>query len=284
MKSFSVKTLPAVAVALCGLLMSCAPKAENFRMMSFNIRYVNEAIDTGILHWNARKGPALRMIRELSPDVIGFQEPHRPQVDFLTDSLPGYGHVELGRDEGVRPGGGEHLMIMYNTDKYEMTDHGSFWMSPTPEVVSKGWDAMCRRVTVWAKLKSRETGKELYFFDTHFDHIGKEARKQEAILLLAKMKEIAGGDAPVFVCGDFNMDTDDPSMAPLLSWMREAAMEAPGADRGSTFNGFGLDTRPLKIDHVFFRDAEAVSYRIVRDDFGVKYVSDHYPVLAEFEL
>ena len=276
--------MPAALALLAGFMVSCTPGTEHFRMLSFNIRYVNESIDTGALHWNVRKGPALRLIRELAPDVIGFQEPRAGQVEFLVDSLPGYGHVELGRDEGVRPDGGEHLMVMYRTDKYEMTDHGTFWMSPTPDVVSRGWDAMCRRITVWVKLKSLSTGKELYFFDTHFDHMGKEARKQEALLLLSKMKEIAGDGFPVFVCGDFNMDSDDPSMAPLLSWMKEAAQEAPGADRGSTFNGFGLDTRPLKIDHVFFRDAEAVSFRIVRDDFGVKYVSDHYPVLAEFEL
>lgn len=225
---------------------------------------------------------ALSLIQDVSPDIIGFQEPKAPQVAFLIESLPDYGHVELGRDAGIKPDGGEHLMIMYRDDKYALLDKGHFWMSETPDTVSFGWDAMCRRITVWVHLLEKKSGKQFYFFDTHFDHIGKAARRNEAILLSEKMKEIAGDDSPVFVCGDFNMDSSDESMLPLKEWMREACDDAPNADNRQTFNGFGIDTRPLRIDHVFYRNAIPLSYRVITDDYGVTYVSDHYPVHASF--
>lgn len=264
------------------VVASCSNRNE-LRLLSFNIRYQND-MDTADLSWDARKDAAVRLIEDINPDIIGFQEPKLPQVLFLTESLPQYGHVETGRDEGVKPDGGEHLMIMFNKDRYQMSDSGHFWMSETPDSVSFGWDAMCRRVTVWVKLEDRRSGKSFYFFDTHFDHKGKKAREQEAILLAEKMKEIAGDNSSVFVCGDFNMESDHVSMLPVRQWMKEAREEAPDADKESTFNGFGMDRRNLKIDHVFFRNADALSYDIIRDGYGVRYVSDHYPVLARFKF
>lgn len=261
---------------------SCADE-ERLKLLSFNIRYIND-IDTGSLAWDQRREACVRLIEDASPDIIGFQEPKAPQVAYLTESLPQYGHVEMGRDAGIKPDGGEHLMIMYDKRKYELKDNGHFWLSETPDSVSFGWDAMCRRVTVWVRLADVSTGKEFYFFDTHFDHKGKEARRQEAILLAAKMQEIAGENAPVFVCGDFNMDSGHDSMIPVREWMREACLDAPQTDTLSTFNGFGIDTRPLKIDHVFYRNASALTYSVIRDGYGARYVSDHYPVLAVFSL
>ena len=108
--------------------------------------------------------------------MIGFQEPKRPQLDYLVEHLPEYGHVEMGRDCGVKPDGGEHLMVMYLKGKYDLLDWGHFWLSDTPEKASHGWDAMCRRVTVWVKLRDKKTDREFFYFDTHLDHKGKTAR------------------------------------------------------------------------------------------------------------
>lgn len=269
-----------LAAVLCAV--SCS-RPERLGLLSFNVRYVNQQ-DTGVLSWDSRKAAAVCLVRDIAPDIIGFQEPKAPQVAFLTESLPGYGHVELGRDAGVKPDGGEHLMIMYRNDKYELLDQGHFWMSETPDSVSFGWDAMCRRITVWVHLAEKGSGRDFYFFDTHFDHVGVEARRNEAIILARMMRDIAGDGTPVFVCGDFNMDISDTSMKPIMEWMSEACQEAPDTDTRQTFNGFGIDVRPLRIDHVFYRNADPVSFRVVTDDYGVEYVSDHYPVYAVFEL
>ena len=61
-----------------------------------------------------------------------------------------------------------------------------FWPE-TPSVPgSKSWDAAITRMVTWAQFKDLKTGKVFFAFNTHFDHIGKEARRQSAHLLLKK--------------------------------------------------------------------------------------------------
>ena len=62
-------------------LAAAAAKAD-LKLMSFNIRYYKPGAD-GDNGWVARRAACLEMIRAESPDVIGFQEPHRPQIDYL---------------------------------------------------------------------------------------------------------------------------------------------------------------------------------------------------------
>jgi endonuclease/exonuclease/phosphatase family metal-dependent hydrolase len=90
-------------------------------------------------------------------------------------------------------------------------------------------------------------------------------------------------DAPIiFITGDFNATIDDPLFEPVKAHFLDARQEAPLTDTLSTYNGWG-SYNGAPIDHIFYRGAEALSYRTVTDDFGVPYVSDHYPVLAVFE-
>lgn len=120
-------------------LAAAAAKAD-LKLMSFNIRYYKPGAD-GDNGWVARRAACLEMIRAESPDVIGFQEPHRPQIDYLKVNLPEYAEVDMGRDAATdiekKPDGGEHLMIMYRRSKYILLDSGFFWISPTPECPSR---------------------------------------------------------------------------------------------------------------------------------------------------
>lgn len=109
-------------------LAAAAAKAD-LKLMSFNIRYYKPGAD-GDNGWVARRAACLEMIRAESPDVIGFQEPHRPQIDYLKVNLPEYAEVDMGRDAATdiekKPDGGEHLMIMYRRSKYILLDSGFF--------------------------------------------------------------------------------------------------------------------------------------------------------------
>ena len=226
-------------------------------------RYYKPGAD-GDNGWVARRAACLEMIRAESPDVSGFQEPHRPQIDYLKVNLPEYAEVDMGRDAATdiekKPDGGEHLMIMYRRSKYILLDSGFFWISPTPECPSRGWDAMCRRVTVWVQLKDRKTGKEFFYFDTHFDHIGKQARAESARMMVARMKRIAGEKAAVFLSGDLNTTYDNALLDPLKAWMQSARHAAPVTDE--------------------------LAYRTLVDSgrYGVPFLSDHNPVYALYKL
>gem|GEM_PF-505951 len=198
-------------------LLFCAAAAAaagsepaELKLLSYNIRYIGAPGDEGDFAWDARKEASIRMIRDVRPDVIGFQEPRRQQVAYLVEQLPEYGHIEMGRDFGAKDDPGEHLMIMYLRERYELLDHGHYWLSETPDEVSQGWDGRCRRVTVWARLRDRATGREFCLFDTHLDHIGKTARLEGARLNVERMRSIAGKRTPQFIVGDMNATAGPP--------------------------------------------------------------------------
>src|SRR5690606_31094241 len=92
----------------------------------------------------------------------------------------------------------------------------TFWLSSTPAVPgSKGWDAAITRIVTWGQFRDKVTNKEFFVFNTHFDHVGLEARKQSARLILQKIKDLAGS-SPVILTGDFNAGPDDEPIQIIL--------------------------------------------------------------------
>ena len=108
--------------------------------------------------------------------------------------FPAYAYEGVGRDDGKRLG--EYSAVFYNQDRFLKKQGGTFWLSETPETCTFGWDAVCRRVCSWVELEDRESGATLHVFNTHFDHVGVEARKNSAALILKKISEIATAESP----------------------------------------------------------------------------------------
>ena len=267
--------LPAVVMLL---QVSCSQGPDTVQVMSYNIRL--SLVDDGENHWNIRKPASIIMIDSLKPDVLGVQESVKEQVDYLVEHLPAYARVGVAREDGDSIG--EFSAIFYLKDKYEVMQNGTFWLSETPDVPSFGWDAAHMRIVTWGKFRNRKTGRTFFAFNTHFDHRGEVARRESAHLLVQKIGELTLGAPVVFVTGDFNAEVSDPLFEPVKAHFLDARQEAPITDTLSTYNGWGT-YNGAPIDHIFYRGAKALSYRTVTDDFGVPYVSDHYPVLAVFE-
>ena len=95
-----------LTILCCLIGGTCAaarlPKNE-LKLMSYNIRYAGAKDDTGEKAWEARREASLTMIRRERPDVIGFQEPRTPQVDYLLERLDEYGHVLAGNTRDGYP-------------------------------------------------------------------------------------------------------------------------------------------------------------------------------------
>lgn len=275
-----------IAAALLWAGFTVARPVCDVKIMSYNIRGTGHKEDTGDLEWDARKAGSIRMIAKEQPDVIGFQEPKNAQVSYLIEQLPAYAHVEACRDQGVSSEG-EHIVVMWLREKYDLQDWGYYWLSPTPDRASHGWDAKNRRITVWVRLKDRATGRKFYYFNTHLDHKGLEARKEGAALNVAQMRKIAGNRTPVFISGDMNAERGTRTgecLAAYESWMQSSHDEAEVRDDRPSFNGFGRN-RMRTLDYLFFRRAKAVSYATVDSgEYGVRYISDHYPIVGVFEL
>lgn len=278
-------------LALILVLSSCAGPArdEPLRIMTFNIRL--NTPDDGPNQWSYRKDMAASMIRFHDADIAGLQEALKDQVDDLAARLPEYGWFGVGRDDGREAG--EYMAVFYRSDRVQVLEQSTFWLSETPDSVSKGWDAACFRVVTWGRFEDKRTGKVFYLFNTHFDHIGETARRESVKLLLKRVVLTAGPD-PVIVTGDFNSPPgSEPyqvitqglpggEAAGLIDTKNVARFPHHGPE--ATFRGFSPAESPddKPIDHIFIKNrVRVVFHGTLSDTFDGKFPSDHMPVLAE---
>ncbi|WP_240347884.1 endonuclease/exonuclease/phosphatase family protein [Longitalea arenae] len=251
---------------------------------TFNLRYDNPR-DTGNL-WVNRAPIVASLIRFHDFDVLGTQEGLRNQLDDLKNALPEYTYYGAGRDDGKTKG--EHSAIFYKTDKYKVLKSGDFWLSPTPEKPGPGWDAHLNRICSWLQLQDKKTKKKFYVFNVHYDHQGVQARRESSLLILKKIREIAGKDPAIFT-GDLNGGYDSEWYKSLNAsgWLKDTHNQVahPYANNGS-FNSFGNALhRSEIIDHIFVTAPfTATKWGILSDHYHGKFPSDHYPVLAVIKM
>ena len=164
--------------------------SNSLKVMSFNVRCVT-ASDTGDKAWDVRKGPCVKMVTSVKPDVIGMQEPRTVQRTYLKDNLPDY---EMLETPGTGTSKGGNSVLLYRKSRFTKLDWGYYFLSETPDVPSVSWEAEQWHTTVWAHLKEVGTDKEFWIFTTHMPAYAanKSAREKSAKLNVAKMKELAG--------------------------------------------------------------------------------------------
>ena len=257
---------------------SCAEKKNDIKVISYNVRLSG---GDGENHWDKRKHASINMINDEKPTIFGVQEAMPDQMAYLVENLPQYGYIGVGREDGVASG--EHMTIFYLKDQVELLDGGTFWLSQTPDTPSIGWDAACKRSCTWTKMRMKDTGKEFAYINTHIDYAGKVAQRESMALICKCFAQIAPADTPAFLTADFNALTNDPVFEPLNAEMLDAREMAPVTDRRATYNSYkaGDENNPDRvIDHIFFRGAEAHTFKVLRDkDYGAPFISDHYPVV-----
>lgn len=255
-------------------------------VISFNIRVDNAADGTNV--WRNRRDAVVTMIERERPMLLGLQEAQPHQITYLSEHCPDYAWYGLGRDTGKVPpatdsyAAEETMAIFWRTAELELLDKGTFWLSETPDQVSKGWDASYRRTCTWAGFRHKKSGQTCYFFNTHLDNDGKVAREESIKLLVSRMKTINSKRRVSFLTADFNSNVTDACFAPLHVYMRDARANAAVSDDYPSWNDYGASTG--RLDHVFFSgdNCTAREFRTLRGDYGVPYISDHYPVAAWF--
>jgi len=256
------------------------------RVMTFNIRY-NEPRD-GVNAWANRKTKVSDVIRFHKADLVGVQEALYNQLQDLEKLLPDFAWCGIGRNGENK---GEFSAILYRKSRFKLLETNTFWLSETPEKTgSKGWDADFPRIVTWAKFQDRNTKRTFYQFNTHFDHIGKQARTESAKLLLTQIPKIAA-KSPFVVTGDFNAK-EDTNIYKILTGKEEAAnfklIDARYVSKNghfggnSTFNEFKELVPAMKIDYIFVGEtAKVLEHGILSDRWDGLWASDHLPVLAE---
>ena len=257
---------------------------QNLKIMTYNIRL--DVASDGENAWPKRKDYFASQIQFYSPDVFGVQEATPGQVTDIASALPNYNKFGVGREEG---GTGEACTIYYKKDRFKVEQSNTFWLSETPNVVSRGWDAACNRVCTYGLFKDLKTKKTFWVFNLHLDHMGEEARIKGVQLALKKISELNTKKYPAFLMGDFNSEPDTKQIAEIKKVMddtRDVSKEKPFGPSG-TFNDFKHNEPvTLLLDYIFVSKNSGLKiqkHAVLSDSKDLKYPSDHLPVLIEID-
>ena len=261
-------------------LSSAAGKAaaKELKVMSYNVR-TGKGKD-GTNSWQFRAPATIDMLKAQKPDVFGVQEALKYQIDFIEEFCSNYKCVGVGRDDGKKKG--EHMSIFWNKKTVSMIKWGTFWLSETPDVPSKGWDAKYPRTATWALMKDKKTGKKFYFVNTHLDHKGAEAQKNGLILIVDSIESMNPKGYPMVLTGDFNITPDNAALTELDKRMDSSRKVAAQTDNHHTFNGWSKKKSDKIIDYIYISGfSSCPEYRTVTEKYGeAPFVSDHYPIIT----
>lgn len=255
---------------------------------TFNVRYDNPA--DGLNNWKYRKDKVAGFIKSQHIDIVGMQEVLHNQLEDLKARLPEYAEVGVGRDDGKTKG--EYSPLFYRKDKFELLDSHTFWLSQYPDSVGFiGWDGACTRIATWAKLKDKKTGKIFMAVNTHFDHVGTEARKNSALLIIKKIQEIVG-DRPAVLTGDFNVSEKWEAYKTITTnkFVMKDAYKIAKKREGVNYTWQDFGKEPLnkreKIDFIFVTPQISVlDAYIPKEAKGpTGYLSDHNPHVATLKF
>lgn len=263
--------------------------AQSLNVMSFNIR-LNTASDS-LNAWPYRKDMVASQILFHDVHLLGVQEALHDQMMDLQARLPQFKYTGGGRDDGKEKG--EYSAIFYDSTRLQILKTGMFWLSETPEIPgSKSWDAAITRMVTWARFRDRKTKKIFYAFNTHFDHVGKVARRESARIIQRKVQELAG-NTPAIITGDFNArPSDEPIQVildpnePLRLKDAKALSETGHYGPTGTFNAFrNKETNDEPIDYIFLRGNWKVKkHATLSQTWGGRFASDHFAVMAVLSL
>lgn len=225
--------------------------------------------------WFYRAPLMLQTLANAQPDIIGFQEMTWLHRQFLDRRLKGYDSVIEYRDKSFLA---EGCPIYYNVNKFDLADKGSFWLSETPDVMSKGWNAAHYRICSYVILTQKADGKQLVVFNTHLDNVSEEARINGIRLVLQKIEQFGG--MPSIIMGDFNAEEDSATYAAATALFNDAKYQTAVTDAGMTYHGYGKDTSYGNLDYFMISKTgiDVESYKVLRDTYDGAYPSDHYPI------
>ena len=269
-------------IVLIFILNGFSAQAQILKVMTYNIRL--DVSSDGENDWTHRKDFFTSQIQFYEPDIFGIQEAKPNQVTDIATSLPEYGYLGVGRDGEEK---GESSNIFYKKERFYVKETNTFWLSETPDVVSKGWDAAFNRVCTYALFKDLKSKKTFWVFNTHLDHMGEEAKTKGIQLILSKIETLNLKKYPVIFMGDFNSEPSEKRIIELRKIMddsREVSQQKPFGPSGS-FNNFKHDEAVTKlIDYIFISKNcffKIKKYAVLSDAKDLKYPSDHLPVYVE---
>lgn len=245
------------------------------KVVSFNILCCDDKDGHSIVE----RAPRLKSILDsVDADLIGFQECRHDWETILPRDYADKYELYL-----VRRGDDESSPILWKKDKFECLDIGIFWLSDTPEVMSKGWDELfnCYRICMYVVLKDKESGEKFCFMNTHYG-FGDKCQVDSADLIYKYNQKFT--DLPTFITGDFNMRPDSAGYAQITKYYKDVN-KATLNYTGTTYHNYAPETQDQHIDYCFINDKiQPVKTVLLDQTFDGKYPSDHFGLYFELKL
>ncbi|KAK3370121.1 Endonuclease/exonuclease/phosphatase [Podospora didyma] len=269
------------------------------RLVTLNIRYATKTPVPGEEPWSVRSPKLCAQLSFLTAGLssvfVCLQEVLYSQlIDIEAHLGPSWKHIGRGREDGDK--NGEFSPIFFRADFWDCEREQTFWLSPTPEIPSRGWDAALKRIVTVGSFRHKNTGAVVTVMSTHLDHRGETAREESARLLLRIAKNWTEDSSLVFLGGDFNSTPNGSAYKALTlqgSGMKDVSELVPdGLRYGNqeiTYTTFGEpNEKPKRIDFLFAQRPlrlKCLSFGILENRFDDNvYLSDHRPVVADLEI
>ena len=293
--------------AFLALLCVLSLSAQELTVATINVRLFSWRDGQRYDGWQHRGGYICDLAKAQRFDVFGAQEVKIKQIETLREQLSDYDYIGVGRDDGKEAG--EFCPVFYRRSRLKMLDGGTFWLSDTPDEVSRGWDGMCNRICSWGYFQDRATKAKFYFLNTHLDNKGVVAKTKGVELILKFIEEKCKG-AQVIVSGDMNVNQGSEwynlfvNSGVLKDTYRATKNRFAPSGTFSTFTPTRYSTN--RIDHIFVsHSVDVASYSVLtlhywratddeiangaRGDANIEnrpvhLLSDHYPVAVKVWL
>ncbi len=246
---------------------------NSIKVMSFNLRIAS--LSDGINYFDNRKKAIEEMIKNETPDLIGFQEAVSSSAEWLQATF-GDRYVIIGSGRNANYDG-ESCPVAFRKDKFGLISFETLWLSDTPTVPGSFYlhsdQSRHPRIMHKALLKIKCTGQIIFFINTHLDHKGERARQLELEQLYLHIQSASSSG---FLTGDFNALPDSKEISLFCEKVGELGWRDATSEVGGTFHGFG-SVNPSKIDYIFTNAQVSEAYAVPAALGGV-YLSDHVPV------
>ena len=256
-----------------GLAVATDELREELKIMSYNVQTGNASKVT------PRVPLVINHIKNFDADVIGTQEINYIWLEELEKKgfLDTYTRIGEAREGDKRAAGNEYSCIFYKTDKFNLIDSGTYWLSDTPEEISKLADCDYYRVMTFAVLERKSDGFKFLHVNSHleWDHGAVETNRIQTDIMLGLADRLLQkhGDMPVYYTGDFNVEPTSKGYARMLEKGNEDARSVADATTQSYTYSSG---KILDYCFVSKGDFAVSSFKVGRGYTG----SDHYPVFV----
>lgn len=248
-----------------------------FKVMSYNVR-CKTFLDIGKKSWFYRANMVMDDIESVMPDILGLQEVTKEQYRYLKDNLVGYSGIIEYRDSMPWS---EGCPVFFNAERYELLESETFWLSETPNKMSKGWGADTYRICTSVILYDKTLNTELAVYNVHLDHKSEEAREKGINLVYEKIS--LRDNIPSILLGDFNAEETSETYYYITRFFDDVKYKALDSEDGITYHNWGENRDESPIDYIMAipENFNVDKYSIIRRECGGAYSSDHFPIYAE---